>query len=126
MDKNKSKILWYSLIILQVIIYSHFLGLKYLFEDYTKYILVICMATSASISYLLTYSYYLYLKKEYISKKVIILFISLSWFISLLLIIPVLLFGYIMIALFLIWFLFTIVFIGIKYIFKKNEPGVAK
>jgi len=112
--------LWYILVFLQFIVYSSYF-IDYFLENISTYIFILSMATSASISYLLTYFYYCYKNNKSYSKKEILLIIIFSWIISLLLILPVLLFGYFMIVIFLVWFLYTIIFIGKKFVFKKDE-----
>ncbi len=117
---NKIKILWYVLILMQLFIYS-ILFTKGFFKEYTTEFFIFLITTSASISCLLNYIYYCHKNNKSYTKKDTLLILIISWFVSVLLILPVLLFGYIMIALFLVWFLFTNIFIGIKYIFKKEE-----
>jgi len=117
----KSKqLLWYLLLFLQIFIYS-FYFISYLFDDYSVELFIFSMCTSASLSYVLNFQYFSFKKNKVLSKKDYIISIIISWLVSLLLILPILLFGYIMIVLFLVWFLFTLIFIGIKYIFKNNQ-----
>mgnify|MGYP007009323022 CR=1 FL=1 len=114
-----NRILWYLLVFLQIIIYSSYF-IDYLFENISTYIFIFSMATSASICFLLTYFYCCYKKNKSYTKKDIVLIIIMSWFGSVLLILPVLLFGYIIIVLFLIWYLYTTLYLGIKYVFKRD------
>jgi hypothetical protein len=110
---------WLILILMQIPIYLFFTSLqKY---DISLYLFIFSICFSSSISSLLNFIYYSYKKNKDVTKKEAISIIIFSWFISLLLILPVLLFGYIILILFLAWFLFTIIFIGIKYVFKKEE-----
>lgn len=114
---NIKKLLWYVLIILQIIIYLAFL-FRGIHSDTLGDIILFFICSSSSISGLLMYLYQCDIKNNSPSKKNIILIIILAWLVTLLLLLSILLLGFIPLILFLAWFLFTTIFIGVNYKFK--------
>ena len=117
--KNQKKYYWFSLLFLQAIMWILLFLFGYLnISFYNKYIFLFFMSSSSSVCFWLNYAYFS--KINHISKNKTVLILIISWFISLLLILPILMFGYIIIILLFGWYIFTIIYIGKKYVFISN------
>jgi len=115
--KNLRKFYWYLLVLSQVIMWVLlFLTPYFMLDDLNPSIFLFFMSFSSSFSFWLNYMFFL--KKENISKSKTLIILSITWFVTLLFISAVLLFGYVFITLLFCWFLFTLIYIGKKYVFQ--------
>ena len=113
------KIFWILLLLLQCVMWSFLFLLGNLNNsDYNIYIYIFFMSCSSSVCFWL--NLLCYRKKTLTTTLKTFKVLSLVWVMNILLFSLTLLVGYIIDALLFLWYIFTIIYIGKQYVFRKE------
>lgn len=113
------KIFWILLLLLQIIMWSFLFLLGNLnISDYNIYLYIFFMSCSSSVCFWL--NLLCYRKKILATTFKTFKVLSLVWVMNILLFSLTLFVGFIIDALLFLWYIFTIIYIGKQYVFRKE------